>query len=55
MKIETKLNLLNTAAIFSVIVSTRLWYDLYAFKIISSDFLFHSSSIAVLSEPIFGW
>ena len=28
--------------------------DLHAFKINSSDILFHSSSI-VLSEPIFGW
>ena len=26
-----------------------------AFKINSSDILFHSSSIAVLSEQIFGW
>ena len=25
------------------------------FKLNSSDILFHSSSIAVLSEPIFGW
>ena len=37
---------------FSVIVSTRLRYDLHAIKIYSSEILFHSSSI---SEPIFGW
>ena len=42
------------AAIFSIIVPTRLRNDLHAFKINSSDILFHSFSIAVLSEPIFG-
>ena len=37
---------------FSIIVLTHLskW-----FKINSSDILFHSSSIVVLSEPIFRW
>ena len=43
------------AIIFSIIVSTRLRNGFHAFKINSSDILFHSSSIAVLSEPIFGW
>ena len=43
------------ADIFSIIVSTGLPNDLHAFKINSSEILFHSSSIAVLSEPIFGW
>ena len=47
-------NLLNMAAIFSIIVSTCLRNDLHAFKIDSSDILFHSSSITVFSEPIFG-
>ena len=37
-----------------MVVSTCLRNDLHAFKINSSDILFHSSSIAVLSEPIFG-
>ena len=41
------------AAIF--IVSTRLRNDLLVFKINSSNILFHSSSIAVLSVPIFRW
>ena len=27
----------------------------HGFKVNSSDILFYSSSIAVLSEPIFGW
>ena len=42
-------------AFFSVIVSTRPRKDLAAFKINSSDILFHSSSIAILSEPILRW
>ena len=41
--------------IFSTIVSTRFQNDLYAFKINSFDILSHSSPIAFLSEPIFGW
>ena len=41
--------------IFSNNVSTRLRNDLHTVKINSSDILFHSSSVAVLSEPIFGW
>ena len=48
-------NLLNMATIFSVIVSTCFRNDLHAFKINSSKILFYSSSIAVLSELIFGW
>ena len=40
---------------FSIIVLTHLRNDSLAFKINSSDILFHSSSIAVLSEPIFRW
>ena len=43
------------ATIFSITVSTHFRNYLYAFKINSSDILFHSFSIAVLSEPIFGW
>ena len=39
----------------SIIVSTHLQNNLQAFKIKSSDILFHSSSIAVLNQPIFGW
>ena len=47
---------INMAAIFfSIIVSRHFWNDLYAFRINSSDILFHSSSIALFSEPIFGW
>ena len=46
--------LYNMASIFSVIVSTRLWNDLDAFKRNPSDILFHSSSKAVLSEQMFG-
>ena len=41
--------------IFKITISTRIQNDLYAFKINSSDILFHSPTIAVLSEPIFGW
>ena len=37
-----------------IIVSTGFQTDLHAFKINSSDILIHSSSMAVLSEPIFG-
>ena len=44
-----------SAILFTIIVSTHLRNDLHAFKINSSDILFHSSSIEVLSEPIFGW
>ena len=40
------------AAIFSIIVSTRIRNDLHAFKMNSSSILFNSSSIAVLSKPI---
>ena len=47
--------LLNIATIFFNFVSTRFRSDLHAFKINSSDILFHSSLITVLSEPIFGW
>ena len=36
-------------------MSTCLWNNLHAFKTNSSDILFYSSSIAVLSKPIFGW
>ena len=43
------------ATIFPMIVSTRLRDDLHTFKINNPDILFHSSSIAVISEPIFGW
>ena len=39
---------------FSVIVSTPPRKALHAFKINSSNILFDSSSIAVLSESIFG-
>ena len=39
----------------SIIVSTRLRNKLHAFKINSSDIWFCSSSIVVLSEPIFEW
>ena len=49
-------NLLNLPVTFiSFIVSTRFRNDLHVFKINSSDILFHSSSIAVLSESIFRW
>ena len=40
---------------FSIIESTPLRNDLHAFKINYSAILFNTSSIAVLSEPIFGW
>ena len=43
------------ATIFSIIVSTHLRNDFPAFKINSSDTLFHSSSVAVLIEPIYEW
>ena len=42
------------ATIFSIIVLTHLRNNLHAFKIDSSDILYHSSSIAGLNEPIFG-
>ena len=49
-------NLLNMATIFfSMILSTRIRNDFNTFKINSSDILFHSLLIAILSEPIFGW
>ena len=38
-----------------IIVSTQLQKDLHASKINSSNILFHSSSPAVLNEPIFAW
>ena len=38
----------------SIIVSTYFRNDSHAFKTNSSDILFQSSSIPVLSEPIFG-
>ena len=38
---------------FTIILSTRLGNHLHALKINSSDILFHSSAMAVLSEPIF--
>ena len=41
--------------LFQLLKSKRLRNDLYAFKINYSDILFHSSSITILSEPIFGW
>ena len=41
------------ATIFSIIVSPRLRKYFHEFKINSSDILFHSYLIAVLSEPIF--
>ena len=44
-----------TIFFFSIIVSTHPLNDLHAFKINSLVILFHSSSIAVLSEPIFEW
>ena len=43
------------AAIFLIIVSAYLRNDLHALKINSSDILFHSFSIEVLSKPLFGW
>ena len=43
------------ATIFSIVASLHLRNDLHAFTIDSSDILFHSSSIAVLNEPIFEW
>ena len=43
------------ATSFSIIVSTYLPNDLHAFKINSQNILFYSSSIVVLSEPIFRW
>ena len=51
---KNPVNLLNMVAIFSMIVSTHLRNDVHAFKINSLDILFYSSSIAILSEPIFG-
>ena len=36
-------------------VCWRLLRNLHAFKINSSDILFHSLSIAVLSKPMFEW
>ena len=39
--------------IFSIILLT-LQNDFHAFKINSSDILLHFSSVAALSEPIFG-
>ena len=44
-----------TVVFFSIILSTRFLIDSHAFKIDSSYILFHSPSIAVLSESIFGW
>ena len=43
------------ATTFFNILSTCLRNDLHAFKINSPDILFHSSLIAILSEPIFEW
>ena len=43
------------AVIFSIIVSTCLQNNLHTFKINSTDIIFHSSSIADLSEPTFRW
>ena len=43
------------AAIFSIIESTCLRNDLYPFKINSSNILFHYSTVAVISGPIFWW
>ena len=40
---------------FSIILSIHIRNDLHAFKINSSEILFHSSLIAVLSESIFRW
>ena len=42
------------ATIFSIIISTHLQNDLYVFEINSLD-IFYSSSIAVVSKPIFRW
>ena len=39
--------------IFSIILSTWFRNDLHVFKINSSNILFHSFSVAVLSDPIF--
>ena len=41
--------------IFSIIESTHLRNDFYAFTINPSDILFPSSLIAVVNKPIFGW
>ena len=43
------------ATFFSIVVSTRIRNDLHIFKVDSSDILFHSSSMVVLSEPMFGY
>ena len=40
---------------FSINQSTRFQDDLHTFKMNSSDISIHSSSIAVLREPTFGW
>ena len=54
-KIDTKQYIYSIwPPFFSIILSTYLRNVLHAFKINSSDILFHSSSITVLSEPIFG-
>ena len=53
-KIDTKLTQYGHHSLFSIIVSTRLRNGLHTFKINSSNILFRSSSIAVLSGPIFG-
>ena len=55
-KIHTKLYIYSVwPPFFKIILSTILRNDLHVLKINSSDILFHSSSIAVLSEPIFQW
>ena len=43
------------AIFFLIIVSVQLVNDFHGFKINFIDSLFHSSSIAVLSQPFFGW
>ena len=45
-------NLLNMSIFFQWLY---LQNDLHIYEIKSSDILFHSSSIAVLSKPLFGW
>ena len=40
---------------FFIIVSTRFRNDWLVFKINSSEILFHSSLISILSEPIIEW
>ena len=54
MDTELELTQYGHRFFFSIILSTCLRNDLHDFKI-NLDILFHSPSIAVISERVFGW